>query len=61
MADEWELANLEQQVTDLEGEKEQYRQTLRECRNMIAELSNYIEDYPALDRRVEELLNRLPR
>lgn len=61
MADDWEMANLEQAVSDLEYERDEYRDLLVEARNLIAEMSHHIEDHPALDRRVEEFLRRMPR
>lgn len=61
MADDWEINNLEQQVIDLDHENEELRDLLKDARNMIAELSHHIEDRPALDRRVADLLDRLPR
>lgn len=61
MADEWELANLEKQVSDLEYEKEEYRLQLIQARELLIEASHYVEDRPAFDRRLEEFLRRLPR
>lgn len=61
MADEWELANLEQQVNDLEYEKEEYRLQLIQARELLIEALNLDTDHPEWQYRVGAFLKRLPR
>lgn len=61
MADDYELENLEQQVSDLEYEVGEQHLLLVEARGLLAEASHYVEDHPAFDQRLEAFLRRLPR
>lgn len=61
MGDEWDLANLEQQVSDLEYEKDEYHNLLIEARELLIEALKRDDDNPAWQYLVDRWLHRIPR
>ena len=60
-ADDWELANLEQQVNDLEYEVGEQHTLLTEARELLIEALKLDTDHPEWQYRVGAFLRRLPR
>lgn len=61
MADDWDLANLEQQVSDLEYQVSEQHTLLVEARELLIEALKVDEDHPGWSYRVGAFLRRLPR
>lgn len=61
MADDWEMANLEQAVSDLEYQVGEQHILLVEARELLIEALKINEDHPEWQYRVGAFLKRLPR
>lgn len=61
MADDYELANLEVQVSDLEYEVGEQHTLLVEARELLIEALKINEDHPHWQASVMAFLRRLPR